>query len=122
MKNGTKNTLLAFLAGATAGAIAGILLAPDKGVNTRNEISKTAKNVSKEVSETLHEKVEELKEQVNKVVADVLERVKDVGEKVSKTGEKVTEVGKQTEKVADSGVKNMGTSNPGGTGDKIYGQ
>ena len=33
-------TLLGFLAGAAVGALAGILLAPDKGSETRKKISK----------------------------------------------------------------------------------
>lgn len=33
------NTLLAFIVGAAAGAVLGILYAPDKGVNTRQKLS-----------------------------------------------------------------------------------
>ena len=40
MSNNTGNTLIALLVGATIGAAAGILLAPDKGSNTRKKIKK----------------------------------------------------------------------------------
>ena len=39
MSKKSSNALIAFLAGATAGAILGILYAPDKGSNTREKMS-----------------------------------------------------------------------------------
>jgi gas vesicle protein len=46
---------IAFLAGATAGAIAGILLAPDKGTETRRKMG----NKAREFSDALKEKTNE---------------------------------------------------------------
>jgi gas vesicle protein len=102
MKKGTKNALIGFFAGAAAGALTGILLAPEKGSVTREKISKKAKDASKDVTVTFNEKVEELKEQVNKLIIEMLEKVKEAGEKVTETGGKVTETG---EKVKETGEK-----------------
>ena len=39
MNKGTRNALLGFIAGAAAGTLAGILIAPEKGAETRKKIS-----------------------------------------------------------------------------------
>ncbi|MBL7863330.1 MAG: YtxH domain-containing protein [Cyclobacteriaceae bacterium] len=39
MSKNSNNALIAFLAGAAAGAILGVLYAPDKGSNTREKLS-----------------------------------------------------------------------------------
>ena len=50
MKTSSK-ILLSGLIGAAAGAVAGILFAPDKGKKTRAQIAKSAEDVKKSVSE-----------------------------------------------------------------------
>ncbi len=40
MSKGTRNALLGFIAGAAAGALAGILLAPEKGAKTGRKFPK----------------------------------------------------------------------------------
>lgn len=56
--NTTVKVLSGFLAGAAVGTIAGILLAPDKGSNTRKKIHDESKRLSGEiadaVSQTMH--------------------------------------------------------------------
>ncbi|MEF9930891.1 MAG: YtxH domain-containing protein [Bacteroidales bacterium] len=50
-----QSTLLAFIGGAVAGAVAALLLAPDSGANTR-----------KKIREKAEEEYEILKEKINK--------------------------------------------------------
>ncbi|MBO5707704.1 MAG: YtxH domain-containing protein [Bacteroidales bacterium] len=42
----TGNSLLCFIAGAMAGAVAAVLLAPDSGENTRAKIREEAESIS----------------------------------------------------------------------------
>lgn len=73
----SSKVLLGFLAGAAAGALAGVLLAPEKGSVTRKKIAGKAGDISdsvknrfndfidgvKETYSTVHEESDEMKEQ-----------------------------------------------------------
>ena len=52
--NTTVKVLSGFLAGAALGTIAGILIAPDKGSNTRKKIREESKQLSDDISHTVY--------------------------------------------------------------------
>ncbi len=60
MANNTGQTVLALLTGAAIGAGIGILYAPDKGVKTRDNISKNAKKAQKQFTKQLKETTNKL--------------------------------------------------------------
>jgi gas vesicle protein len=66
---------LALLAGAAAGAIAGILLAPDKGVNTRKKIADKAKDIKESTTDKIRmgfQRANEMKEKFAKEAEEIL--------------------------------------------------
>lgn len=74
-----KKTMMAILAGAAAGAIAGILLAPDKGSSTRKKIGSSAEDFSGTVKSTFGEFIDNLRSAYTNVVnkaADAEDTVK----------------------------------------------
>ena len=71
----TSDNLLSFLAGATAGAILGILYAPDKGTNTREKLAFRLEKYKKKLEEVLEELVEGESE-------PILSNARSEGEKV----------------------------------------
>ena len=70
-------TLLGFLAGAAVGALAGILLAPDKGSETRKKISKKKSDLGDSVKESFSDFVDGIKESYSNMKAEA----EDVEEK-----------------------------------------
>ena len=67
-----RNVILGFLAGAAAGAIAGILLAPDKGSATRRKIVDQTKKITSDIGDNISEKYNNFKD----YVSDMLDNVK----------------------------------------------
>ncbi len=76
----TKSAVIGFLSGAIAGAIAGILIAPDKGSKTRKKIIKKAN----EVNADLRENLDEIKDFVSHLSEDVVNRYHAVEDEVKK--------------------------------------
>ncbi|MES2689840.1 MAG: YtxH domain-containing protein, partial [Bacteroidota bacterium] len=56
MNNDSLKTVLAFLGGAVAGVAVGILLAPDKGSETRKKIISRTKDLGTDLSDAAMEK------------------------------------------------------------------
>lgn len=70
-------TLLGFVAGAAVGALAGILLAPDTGTNTRKKIAGKAGDVTDSLKSSFNDFMGEVK----KVYNSGVEEAEDFGEK-----------------------------------------
>ncbi|MBF9252091.1 YtxH domain-containing protein [Pontibacter sp. 172403-2] len=61
MKDNSGKVLLALLAGASAGVIAGLLMAPDTGEATRGSVKKWAGKLSKDLESNLQAGLDEIK-------------------------------------------------------------
>jgi gas vesicle protein len=80
--------IIAFFAGATAGAITGLLLAPSSGAETRQKI----KDTTITFKDKAVEKIEEAKEGASNILSRGKEKVSDVKSQI----QKVVEASKET--------------------------
>lgn len=67
----TTKVLLGLVAGVAAGALLGILIAPDKGSVTRDKMSKKAKNYGDGLKEKFNEYIDDISEKFDEIKEDV---------------------------------------------------
>lgn len=82
MNNDSVKTVLAFVGGAIAGAAIGILLAPDKGSETRKKIASKAKDLGNDLSDAAMDKYDEFLTWKNNLMSDAEDSVKKAGQNV----------------------------------------
>lgn len=61
MRDNSGKVILALLAGASAGVIAGLMMAPDTGEATRTSVKKWASKMSKDLEKNLQTGLDEIK-------------------------------------------------------------
>jgi len=89
----TSNSFISFIAGAAAGAVAGILFAPDKGTETRKKIQTKAEEANSNIRGGIDDSVADLK----KYIADFVGEVKD---RVDNLESQMAQQAKEAEKAA----------------------
>ncbi len=77
--NNSIKTMLAFMGGAAAGAVIGILLAPDKGSETRRKIVSRAKNIRDDMTDAAREKYDEFIDWKNNLIGNSGEAEQQTG-------------------------------------------
>ncbi|HLU51154.1 MAG TPA: YtxH domain-containing protein [Flavobacteriaceae bacterium] len=78
MSNNTGQTLLALLTGAAIGAGIALLYAPDKGLNTRKRIGKSARKIQEDLENKIEEAKSLLSNKSSKLKDTVSDRLEEV--------------------------------------------
>lgn len=84
MKDQSK-LLLALLTGLAAGAAMGILLAPEKGSETRDKLSDALKNLGDSIRDRASEEIGDLSGFADKVIGSLKSKLQTVEEEYSNT-------------------------------------
>lgn len=75
MSNDSKDTALAFLLGVVAGGVTALLLAPDRGTETRRKLREGARDLYQRGGERVHEAKESLGERAHDLAGAAKSRV-----------------------------------------------
>jgi gas vesicle protein len=89
---------IATMVGAVAGAIGGLLLAPQSGKKTREDLKKMALKLSKEVSGTVKDTKEKVEEVFGKATEETIAKYKEVKSTVVNKVAEVKNAGKDIDK------------------------
>ena len=89
---------LATMVGAVAGAIGGLLLAPQSGKKTREDLKKIAIRLSKEVSGTVKDTKEKVEEVFEKATEETIAKYKKIKSTVVDKVAEVKAAGKEIDK------------------------
>lgn len=85
----TSNTLLGVVAGIAAGAVIGILLAPDKGSNTRKKLADKAGSLSDDLKDGINSTLSTLENKYNQLQDKYSDLTDNVDKKVQEGKEKM---------------------------------
>lgn len=79
-----KSLIGGVLLGSVIGVIAGLLLAPQSGVQTRKKISKKASDMKDDFIDAVSESIKSLKDRFNGKVDEMTRRTKEDADKINK--------------------------------------
>lgn len=78
--NSTDKILIAVVAGAAAGALTALLLAPDSGENTRKKLTQAADDFGDSLTETLESSAEKVKKIADSAIEEAEKYIKKASE------------------------------------------
>lgn len=86
----SKDTILGFMAGAAAGALIGVLYAPEKGEKTRKNIKKKGSRYAEDVKDGMNDFMDDIKERLDGIKKEASDTAKEARDKVDELKKKAS--------------------------------